>query len=210
MKVLPQIIALSCLLLYGTGCATPYLTDRGRDAADVFTLCAGVGAGAKVQIGPAHLGLIANADITGLRGGRLFTLKNRNELGMPDSIDLEALLYGMSYFNYDPRNMRHKNYQDGPYKISMWNHREIPMPFLRKPSYPKRSCPSYFTQIEATVGLLLTVRVGLNPGELLDFILGWGNIDIYGDDIERKKKESNHGLESTGAPPAAKAPETHP
>jgi hypothetical protein len=26
----------------------------------------------------------------------------------------------------------------------------------------------------------------------------------------RKKKSANHGLESTGAPPAAKAPETHP
>ena len=28
-----------------------------------------------------------------------------------------------------------------------------------------------------------TLRFGFNPGELLDFILGWFTIDIYGDDL---------------------------
>ena len=40
----------------------------------------------------------------------------------------------------------------------------------------------YYTQIEIVAGLLLTVRAGVNPGELLDFLLGWTGIDIYGDD----------------------------
>ena len=35
------------------------------------------------------------------------------------------------------------------------------------------------------------------------------SIDRFGDCIHRYK-HSNHGLESTGAPPSAKAPETHP
>jgi len=49
-----------------------------------------------------------------------------------------------------------------------------------------------------------TVRLGFNPGELLDFILGWTTIDIYGDDIEaRKQKEkSNQSSEATPKPGA--------
>jgi len=40
----------------------------------------------------------------------------------------------------------------------------------------------YYSQIEVAAGILLTVRVGVNPGEFLDFLLGWTGIDIYGDD----------------------------
>jgi len=44
----------------------------------------------------------------------------------------------------------------------------------------------YCTQIEAVAGLGGSVRVGFNPGELLDFILGWALLDIFDDDIARK------------------------
>ncbi|MFO1524078.1 MAG: hypothetical protein U1G05_19045 [Kiritimatiellia bacterium] len=42
---------------------------------------------------------------------------------------------------------------------------------------------SYYTQIEAEVGLVGSVRIGFNPGELLDFLLGWTTLDVFGDDI---------------------------
>jgi hypothetical protein len=187
MKKLLQVFTLLAVVISTTGCATPYMTNRGRDAADIFTACVGMGAGAKLQLGPLHTGLIANADLAGLRGGRLFKLTNRNELGFPDSIDLEGIAYGISYFDYDPRNQRRKNFQDGPYMFPILGHGELPIPFFRRPLYPKRSCPAYFTQIEATGGILGTVRLGFNPGELIDFLLGWGTVDIYKDDIETKR-----------------------
>ena len=188
MKLIHKAL-LAALAVCVAGCATPYAANRGRDAADIFTACVGIGAGAKVQLGPIHTGLIANADLAGLRGGRVFKMTNRNEVGFPDSIDLEGIAYGMTFFDYDPRNQRRKNFQDGPYMFPIWDHGELLVPFLRRPSYPKRTCPAYFTQLEVTGGLLGTIRLGFNPGELLDFILGWTTVDIYKDDIN--KTESN-------------------
>ncbi len=44
---------------------------------------------------------------------------------------------------------------------------------------------AYFTAIEVEAGLGLTVRLGVNPGELVDLVLGLFTIDIYRDDIGR-------------------------
>ena len=51
------------------------------------------------------------------------------------------------------------------------------------------------TQIEACVGIGWGARVGFNPGELADLLLGFAGIDIYGDDLERRKKRDSedHG-----------------
>ena len=43
-----------------------------------------------------------------------------------------------------------------------------------------------FTQIEILFGLGITFRLGFNPGELIDFLLGWSTVDIYHDDIGKK------------------------
>ena len=40
---------------------------------------------------------------------------------------------------------------------------------------------------EATVGLLWSVKLGVNPGELLGFLPGWTTIDIYDDDLGHRK-----------------------
>jgi len=53
-------------------------------------------------------------------------------------------------------------------------------------------------KIEMTEAGILVVSAGSN-----------GKFDDA-DDIRTKEQTPNHGLESTGAPPAAKAPETHP
>ncbi len=46
------------------------------------------------------------------------------------------------------------------------------------------------------IGLGGTLRLGFNPGELLDFLLGWFTIDIYNDDIELNKRKSNKTIEN--------------
>lgn len=44
----------------------------------------------------------------------------------------------------------------------------------------------YYTQCEVAVGTFFpSIRLGFNPGELLDFILGWTTIDIFRDDLEK-------------------------
>ncbi len=61
------------------------------------------------------------------------------------------------------------------------------VPFV---TWTEQSCPSYYTQLEVAAGALLVgARVGFNPGELLDFLLGWTTLDIYGDDV-REQPES--------------------
>jgi hypothetical protein len=49
----------------------------------------------------------------------------------------------------------------------------------------------YWTQIEVIGDVGVGCRLGFNPGELLDFILGWTTIDIFDDDLERKERKSN-------------------
>jgi hypothetical protein len=45
--------------------------------------------------------------------------------------------------------------------------------------------PYYYTQIEVVGGLLGSLRLGVNPGELADFLLGWFGVDFFHDDIGR-------------------------
>lgn len=42
----------------------------------------------------------------------------------------------------------------------------------------------YLTKFEVGASLGYGVRAGFNPGELLDFILGFLCVDIYGDDVD--------------------------
>jgi hypothetical protein len=69
MKRIIQLAVLLPVAAMATGCATPRLVDRSRDAADVLTATVGVGAGARVRVGPLHAGLILSGRSMGLRGG---------------------------------------------------------------------------------------------------------------------------------------------
>jgi hypothetical protein len=60
------LVAASSMI---SGCATPYLVDRRRDAADIVTVTAGMGGGAKARVGPVQVGFWGCHDIVGLRGG---------------------------------------------------------------------------------------------------------------------------------------------
>jgi len=194
MIVQPAVFVSLAVLL--TGCASTggYFVDRGRDATDIVTLCVGVGAGAKAQLGPLHTGLIADVDLAGLRGGRLFVFHRDNHLGLPNSIDLEAVLYGTSWFYHDlhsyAEDQRRKYFSSTPFDPN-W-----PLPIFRLSDANPGGSASYYTQVEAVVALGPSIRLGFNPGELLDFILGWTTLDIFNDDLERKKRKSNKTIES--------------
>ncbi len=47
----------------------------------------------------------------------------------------------------------------------------------------------YYTQCEVCLGVLRGVRLGVNPGELLDFLLGWTTLDTFNDDLEQMQRQ---------------------
>ena len=75
------------------GCATPYMTDRGRDAADIFTVAVGYGLGTKMRVGPVQVGLLYETSSASLRGGEM-SADNR-EPRLPETVDVVGLIMGM-------------------------------------------------------------------------------------------------------------------
>ena len=188
MKKVLQFILVLVIANGITGCATPYMIDRGRDAADIFTATVGVGIGTKARVGPVRAGLYAGADMAGLRGGEgiVDMMPSRMDY-VPGASELELSLVSVECFMPSKAiDSIRRNKQFLSYGMCS----------LSKAFEGKFH---YYTQIEAAVGLGPAIRLGFNPIELLDFILGWTTIDIFNDDLERMKKKeekSKQGLES--------------
>jgi hypothetical protein len=168
-----------------SGCATTgYMGDRMRDAGDIFTATVGVGGGAKARVGPVTAGLFLNSDKAGLRGGEVFSSTDefqrtpRESTSLIPIIHYCVLLFVNDDFRATPEHdARHKSYQ----AISF-----IPLvSWVVEPKLDPRAKWPYYTQIEAAAGLGGTIRLGFNPGELVDFILGWTTIDIFNDDLKK-------------------------
>jgi hypothetical protein len=150
-----------------------YAKDRLRDGADIFTAAVGKGIGFKARVGPVQTGLLIVQDIAGLRGGRLCKYDRYN-----GGRDLCIVLAGAEDFNAGGRAMQPRPKEFG----SFYCLAPVPVHSKDGPIYTV----SYWTQIEFVFGIGGTIRLGFNPGELLDFLLGWVGIDIYGDDIGNK------------------------
>jgi hypothetical protein len=201
-----RAVLLLGLVLAASGCVSPraYFADRWADAKDVFTASGGIGAGAKARVGPVHVGLIGSIGACGLCSGEFVAsikVMEMNNLIIPASWEGVETAFAVEFM--ECANARDKGYG----AIS-----EIPFITTRKCN------PAYYSQIEVEGGLGVTVRLGFNPGELLDFLLGWTSLDIYGDDLaarrEReeaeKKAKENEKPKELPAPPAPKQPGATP
>ena len=193
-QIMNKIIQIAILLPAAliTGCSTPYATDRGRDAADIFTVAVGTGAGVKARVSFINVGAFSNADKQGLRGGQYFAVPKDYRRGdMPQEFTSPIPL-GKGFvplchadqFDHHlpalPNSLRHARGKSvNAYSI---------IPFTAWPEN-RGTKLAYLCQLEAAVGLGGTLRIGFNPGELLDFILGWTTIDIFDDDLERRKQK---------------------
>lgn len=177
-------------MVFFTGCATSdYMTDRGNDAADIVTgTVASNSFGVGVRVGPmAFGGFLANEnERKGLRGGEFLTdsldEEGKGLFSFLGRMTLVALLYyGESFFtdiaeNTDEdRDPRNKSFAVEP----LWGFMPIAIGEEEKDYAPAY----YFTQIEVMIGIVGGIRFGFNPGELIDFLLGWTTLDIYGDDV---------------------------
>jgi len=178
-----------------TGCASTggYFIDRGRDAADVFTATVGAGVGAKARVGPLRAGLFLNHDAFGIRGGTVVISDNPFEM-----LEADLCLLYVEVCEFTNLEARCKNYCAHQLFSTEGRSAFIPSPYGGIPftsvpydprtedTPPSRFC-HFYTQIEVAGGLIGTVRLGFNVGELVDFLLGWTTIDIFRDDLEPKK-----------------------
>lgn len=187
-RAMPVLVHVVCIVSL-TGCASPrgYLVDRGRDAADVFTATAGMGAGAQVRVGPIPLGVLQTTDVVGVRYGGSF-----HRSRVPDEPEEENYsLLALSGVIISPLlclagGAPNARYWDG---ISgLWYyHNHFPVnetQVMREKGATGLASPDTY-QLEAVAGLGLVFRLGINIGELLDFGLGWTTVDIFGDDVEK-------------------------
>jgi len=163
------VVAIGGLaLILCTGCAgTGYLADRARDAGDVFTATGGVGMGASVKCAFLNLGAISFADKAGLRAGEFYT---DPEDGTTFAGQSDLLLMGETVFRTPETRRRGTDIHD----IKFLGVSEVPT--------GGRSM-GQMTQFEIAGALGVGLRLGVNPGELVDFFLGWAYVDVFGDDM---------------------------
>ncbi len=204
MNRLIQITIVLAVVAGMTGCATPYMIDRRRDAADMFTATIGTGAGVKARAGVLQVGLLANHDAAGLRGGTVGYWKWKTPELLDSVSDFDWLvvpLYSFGVECFHPATHGVAERSKG-FDTEKW------LPILTMPMSDvcSLSAPGqvpHYLQCELVAGVGVTIRLGFNPGELLDFVLGWTTIDIFNDDLEaRKTKKQAIGIGS----PIAEAP----
>ena len=194
-----RIVGAAMIAASMAGCATGYMADRGRDAADIFTVGVGYGLGTKVRVGPVQLGLLYEISSASLRGGEL-SADNQETVG-PETGDALRLILGTESL-FKCRLPRNKNFLATNLNVLPEESDTlflIPFIYAAKPlqilsrtatrSSPKDQPPPYYyySQIEFVASLYRSIRIGFNPGELLDFLLGWTTLDIYSDDVEVRK-----------------------
>jgi hypothetical protein len=194
MKTIIQIILLIFISSLGLGCTTPYMVNRGRDAVDIVTVQVGYGGGAKARVGFLQLGCLVDIGLGGIRGG---AFQGKNEFwpigfDTPSKLDLNFFCFGTETFGGNKlSNHRGKSYVCRQTIVPVLLNPESDIKFrdFSEKMEMKYNPWSYYTQIEAVVAIGPSIRLGFNPGELLDFILGWTTIDIFNDDIEQKKSK---------------------
>ena len=200
MPIAQKTLILLGLALISAGCVSPrgYLLDRWADTKDIFTASVGTGGGARARAGPLNAGLFLNRDRAGLRGGECFRLSDGPLVG-GDSDGVLLLFYGDQFDLRHPPVAPSKSTSHRPrYQLvgdilaernKCFRSGIIPLPSpLTLFELPKT--PYYYTQLEVAVGVGGTLRLGFNPGELLDFLFGWTTLDIFRDDLEaRRDKE---------------------
>ncbi len=170
-------LLLAVVLLSGCASSKNYFTDRWNDAKDICTVAVGVGGGAKARVGPIGTGLHWFRDEAGLRGGDLGDLRPKQN----DTLDAGILFFGWEVSPATEAMV----IRDKEHMANQWFFFYTPamMDDLHRPEV------HYYTQIEAVAGVGGGVRLGFNPGELLDFLFGLLGADVFGDDVARFRAE---------------------
>jgi hypothetical protein len=195
MKMKAYLILLVGVSVLAGGCATTgYWADRRRDALDIFTVQIGYGLGAKARVGPVQTGLLADIGGVGIRGGDVLGIKDFWPVGYdePAKQDYVGVVIGREAFGgSDASNRRGKSF--GAKQVLFASYPitgpldDSQRAWLEEHHVVLNPAP-YYSEIEVVAAAGLSLRLGFNPGELVDFLLGWFGVDIYDDDLSRLKK----------------------
>ena len=227
-------VALACgaVSTLCAGCASAYWRDHANDLGDIASVSFGAGLGVRAQAGPVATGLGAQMDVAGFRGGRFFADRRAFDLEpLGWSVDLvcaSANLFGLRPVDGTPepydRIVNGRGKYQGQYNpvvggvfVPFWLCGEIldldyygperterPSPLAPNRKEARPHLPSW-THLEAAAALGVGVRLGFNPGELLDFLLGFFGADLYGDDLARGEGENSHAESAENAEPESHA-----
>jgi len=167
---------LLLLLSLGSCSSGAYLPDRGRDLLDIFTLT--VSAGPEISLDAQATDLLHLSVGGGVHGeagmiGRRFGSAGVMTLGLPVAPFLEdGVLHGRYLFTEASGAWREADVQDECYLIHLggW-----------APTNPQSDWVHGF-DLELSAHVLIGARVGLSPGELVDFLAGLIGFDPAADD----------------------------
>lgn len=178
-----KVVAVAAACAVFSGCASSSGENRLRDAKDIVTFAVGLGLGAKARIGPIQAPLIVQSDYAGLRCGEWFASPMRDDFWtyvseaghvvdqpLPVYVPDYDILYS-GYEEFDPGGdaaVRHKREES------------VGMGLATVVRDPKNR--AFYTQVEGVIGAVVSVRLGVNPGELVDWLLGFAGLDVMGDD----------------------------
>jgi hypothetical protein len=160
-----------------------YFINRAHDAGDIVFITTGLGLGANARIGPLHAGLLANYDWYGWHNQWIGAASGEEWLGR---IDFDWTIGAMQQFacETDKREKGYTAIGGLPRSGESW---AGGFPFLTSVEYLSTKDNAlfdpFYTQIEVCAGLVGSAHAGVNPGELVDFALGFVGIDIFDDDI---------------------------
>lgn len=183
MKKAFRLALLLVIAVYVSGCASTggYFADRGRDAADIFTATIGVGAGVKARVGPIQVApLLLNGDVCGVLEGIPFISAFTNAPN--EYLAFNEISSCIRSLQVSPLRGDKQRIASARRKLT-----ESQGVFIFD-SFAHSGVPARYFDIEVAGGLLVTARLGFNPAEMLDFFLGWFNVDILADDIAINKK----------------------
>lgn len=177
------------LLVWLLNSCSGYLENRYHDLGDIVTLSTQQGYGVGVQASVAMTALGGLQDWQGLSHGEWVENEWRpTRIYSPYSVpkktrndDFQGTSRkGFLYFSINERTATERKGRG-----SVWNGLVI-IPTVMGGAYTLHD----LTQVEASFAIGAGLRCGVNPLEALDFLLGFGCIDLFSDDIKRQKMES--------------------
>jgi len=171
-------------ILFSSGCARPgYFADRLNDSADILSLTVGVGVGGKISAGPLYVNAlgVSHRDLAGVRYGDFL-------ISHADSSDSEI----GSWFGFGQSYHSRTELQKSRNKAPEYSFTEIPFLMTNQ-----RGADADPLAIDCVLGLGLSVRFGISPLELVDFIFGWTTLDLLQDDISPNSKSEIDNAEVT-------------
>ena len=176
MRKLAHFILLAAIL--STGCASDYMTNRWRDTLDMATCTLNSSIGIRERVGPFSAGLYAGVELGGLRGGECKWINAPD--GYQPVSDVDLTLFAREAFmppNFEIARARGKLFESKGILMI------VPLVTMDGEDHPWMQYLPYYTDAQATFGLLYGLRLGLNIGEVVDWLGGWCLIDIFADDI---------------------------